>query len=382
MSRAVARAGTIINGKLGHQSKMIKFICLFLGKSGDKEILPGGAYRVFGGALILSGIAVVSPGFRDALLAYLNNTRKLGLSLDAPWWIGLILIAPGILLLILSFVTDRDGTNKGQFVAIRHQSFQPLAANLPSNTLPARMRRRKLQVYDCDQSSFMDRQPIDPAGAVRLQEKLAQHIAGVRRSDPDAALGYYGIVHIPFQFLAGCSISTFPDVVLFELNRNDNKWYQLKDGDGANLKPKLTQVVDPANPTAAVMRIEISYPVAPAEVAKVIPRPYREYTLRIDTPAIDKVTHYGQVHAICKLFRQALDGIHNDLDSSLPVHVFYSGPVSLGFSLGRQISRTIHNRVFVYNYTSQNNPAYAWDVDITRDTPPTDMIVWPTLVQP
>ncbi|MCJ2011056.1 SAVED domain-containing protein [Methylobacterium sp. J-076] len=361
---------------------MMKFISRLFGKGDDTDNLPGGPYRVVGGALILGGIAVVSPGFRDALLAYLNNTWKLGLSLDAPWWIGLLLIGPGIILFVLGFIRDRDGTSKGQFVAIRHQSFQPLAANLPSDTLPARMRRRKVQFYDCDQSSFMNSQPVDPTGAVRLQEKLAQHIAGVRRSDPDAALGYYGIVHIPFQFLAGCSISTFPEVALFELNRNDNRWHELKAGDGATLEPKLTRVSDPANPSAAVMRIEISYPVAPAEVAKIIPGPYREYTLRIETPAIDKVTHYGQVHAICKLFRQALDEIHNELDSSLPVHVFYSGPVSLGFSLGRQISRTIHNRVFVYNYTSQNNPAYAWGVDVTRDTPPTEMVVRPTLVVP
>ncbi|BAU94106.1 protein of unknown function; putative membrane protein (plasmid) [Methylorubrum extorquens DM4] len=359
---------------------MMKLIRRIRGKEEPNDPLPGTSYRVTGGALVLAGLAVISPGVKDALLALANNTYNLGLSLDAPWWIGLPLVSLGLLLFILGFVTDRSGTNKGQFVAIRHQSFQPLAANLPKEAMPRRMQRRKIQVYDCDLSSFMNSQPVDPAGAVRLQEKLAQHIAGVRRSDHDAALGYYGIVHIPFQFLAGCSISTYPEVALFELNRNTNQWHELNTGDGTNLKPKLIRSIDPANPTAAVIRIEISYPISPAEPAKLIQGPYREYALRIEAPGIDKISHYGQVHTVSKLFREALDEIHNELGNAPIVHVFYSGPVSLGFSLGRQISRTIHNRVFVYNYTSQSNPAYAWGIDVTRDSPPHEMVVWTRLV--
>jgi hypothetical protein len=316
---------------------MMKLIRRILGKEEPGDPLPGTPYRVAGTALIIGGLAVISPGIRDALLAYANNTYNLGLSLDAPWWIGLILISVGLLLFVLGFVTDRAGTSKGQFVAIRHQ-FQPLAANLPKEAMPRRMQRRKIQVYDCDISSFMNSDPVDPAGAVRLQEKLAQNIAAVRKSDHDAAFGYYGIVHIPFQFLAGCSISTYPEVALFELNRNDNKWSELKSGKGSDLKPTLTRVADPANPVAAVIRIEISYPISSAEPAKIIAGPYREYVLRIENPGIDKVTHYDQIHEIGKLFRQFLDEVHNDMGNDIIVHAFYAGPVSLGFSLGRQIT--------------------------------------------
>lgn len=80
---------------------MTKLISRLFGKGDDTENFPGRPYRVVGGALIIGGIAVVSPGPRDALLAYLNNTWKLGLSLDAPWWIGLLLIGPGIFLFVL-----------------------------------------------------------------------------------------------------------------------------------------------------------------------------------------------------------------------------------------------------------------------------------------
>lgn len=343
---------------------------------------PSSPYAFAGLALIVCGIGLTAPTFRDALLSYINRALNTGLSLDAPWWIGPPIIALGFSLLIMSFIESRADSHKCQFVAIRHQSFQPLTGTLPVEALPKRMRRRKVQHYQCDQSNFLSGGNVDPEGAVRQQERLATHISGVRLSDPDTAFGYYGIVHIPLQFLAGCSVSTYPEVALFELNRNDNKWYELQRDHGPDLKPSLTRTLDPQQPSAVVIRISVSYPVSAIEPSKIIAGPYREYELSVSRPGVDKVSHYQHVNDMCRLFRESLDEIHNQLDSRLHVHIFYAGPVSLGFSLGRQISRTIHNRVLVYNYTSQTSPAYRWGIDVTRDNPPQAMVVRTTLLGP
>ena len=90
---------------------------------------------------------------------------------------------------------------------------------------------------------------------------------------------------------------------------------------------------------------------------------------------IDKITHYGQLEAICIAFRQVLDEIHAELPRNVTVHVFYAGPVSVGFALGRRISRTIHNPVIAYNYTANTNPAYAWGVEVNRDGRPDELVV-------
>ncbi|MGV1912346.1 SAVED domain-containing protein [Agrobacterium vitis] len=359
---------------------MFKFIWSQFTRRKNDPALPGDVYRRSGALVIVVALAILSPGILDAILSFTNKQLGLGLSLDAPWWIGLPVMLVGVGLFACGYVVDREGTHKGQFVAIRHQSFQPLAGTLPEEALPARMRRRSIKLYDCELSSFMTRSPVDPKSAVRLQENLATHIAGVRRSDSDAALGYYGIVHIPLQFLAGCSISSSPEVVLFEHDRSNGSWVELRSGNGPTLNPQVIRSIDPLTPTAAVIRIEVSYSVAPSEIAKIIPPEYREYRLAIARPGIDKITHYGQVEAICVLFRKILDEIHNDLGNNVSVHVFYAGPVSLGFSLGRRISRTIHSRVFVYNYTAQSNPAYAWGIDVTKDAPAEAMVVAPQLI--
>ncbi len=44
---------------------------------------------------VLAGAAIITPGFRDALLSYINKHFGLGLSLDAPWWVGLPLMSAG-----------------------------------------------------------------------------------------------------------------------------------------------------------------------------------------------------------------------------------------------------------------------------------------------
>ena len=260
-------------------------------------------------------------------------------------------------------------------IAVRHQSFQPLTGPLPKDALPLKMRKRRIDTLDCDQSNFLSGGALDPIGAVRQQQRLAFEIAGIIKTDSSAALGYYGIVHIPLQFLAGCSVSTFPKVALFELQRETSTWRELADGDAPDLDVTVSRTIDPPAPIACVVRIAVSYAVGAGEPSEVVGGPYRDYSISIGKPGIDKVTHYSQVDAICRAFRQVLDEIHGELPKNLVVHVFYAGPVSVGFSLGRRISRTIHNPVLVYNYTKSSAPAYAWGVEVTKEGKPEDMVV-------
>ena len=324
--------------------------------------------------LVIVGVALMAPGWRDAALSYLNKTYSLGLSLDAPWWVGAASAVIGVGVFLIGLVSASIEP-PGQFIAIHHQSFQPLTSPLPNNALPRKMRKRKMSTLECDQSNFLSGGAFDPIGAVRQQQRLAQDVAAIRKADSKAALGYYGIVHIPLQFLAGCSVSTFPEVALFELHRETSTWRELQDGDCPDLEVTVKRVADPPSPIACVVRIAVSYPVSPLGPPEVVAGPYREYLISVGKPGIDKVTHYKQVEALVSVFRTVLDEIHDELPNNLIVHVFYAGPVSVGFSLGRRISRTIHNPLIVYNFTASIKPSYAWGVEVTKEGRPQDMVV-------
>jgi hypothetical protein len=323
--------------------------------------------------LVLVGAALIHPGWMDGLLSYLNKTFNLGLSLDTPWWVGGLVIVLGLIVYFAGEQRDRAG--KGRFVAIRHQSFQPLTGPVTKDSLPRKQRDREIVTLECDQSNFLSGGAFDPIGAVRQQQRLAHDIATVRKTDPTAGLGYYGIVHIPLQFLAGFSVSTFPEVSLFELHRETSTWRELLTSFGPDLDVRLNRVADPPSPIACVVLISVSYAIDAADPSEVVPGPYREYSLSIGKPGIDRVTHYSQIEKLCSNFRTILDEVHEQLPRNLIVHVFYAGPVSVGFSLGRRISRTIHNPVIVYNYTARTTPAYAWGVEVTKDGEPKDMVV-------
>ena len=60
------------------------FTCLF----GREQDVP--LYGKIALPLLVVGVALMAPGWRDAALSYLNETYNLGLSLDAPWWVGAV----------------------------------------------------------------------------------------------------------------------------------------------------------------------------------------------------------------------------------------------------------------------------------------------------
>jgi hypothetical protein len=228
---------------------------------------------------------------------------------------------------------------------------------------------------DCDQSAFLSGGSVDPVGAVRQQMRMAADLAAVRRADPDTTFGYYGIVHVPLQFLAGCSVSTFPETALFELNRATNRWRELAAGAHPDVGLTVETLAKPADAVAVVIRIAVSYEIPLTDVADVVTGPFDDIRIAIARPRIDAITHYSQIEIIAAAFRSVLDDLHARVAKAQTVHVFYAGPVSLGFSLGRRISRTIHHRVVVYNYTARTNPRYAWGLEVNGDNATPEAVV-------
>jgi SMODS-associated and fused to various effectors sensor domain len=263
----------------------------------------------------------------------------------------------------------------GTFFVIRHHSFELLTTRISNDCLPPNFRHYKIKHIEFDQSSFFTNGIYDPISAVQHNNQLINEFLTVFQTNQEAAIGYYGIVHIPLQFCAGYAVSTWPIVVLFELDRNRNCWYQLGNNDSPNLDLSVSNISSPANAVAVAIRIAISFEISKNDVDDVVPQPYEDIQIKIGKPRIDAITHYSQVNEICNAFRQVLDDLHARFDKSLIVHVFYAGPVSLGFSLGRRISRTIHHQVIAYNYTAHTSPRYAWGVKINNVGSPESRVV-------
>jgi len=166
--------------------------------------------------------------------------------------------------------------------------------------------------------------------------------------------------------------------MLFEQDRYVRRWDLLQRG-GTSPQLRLSGL-----PTQVeygqgdvVVRVSISYRVTEDAVGEVIPRPLASVELGLDQPKLDAVTSEPQLRAYTQAFRQMMDQIHHLLSGATCIHIFYAGPLSLAFSCGQQVSKTIHPRLIIYNFFGRDRPKYSWGVDITSHLDSTDFLQRP-----
>jgi hypothetical protein len=341
---------------------------------GEREKSHKGWQFKVGVPTALAGLAALKPaGFVDALLAMLNKTFDLSLSLNPPFWLGASLMVGGLFLCAWGESVRRQDPPKRIFIAFRHQSLEPFQSRLSPEDLPPEFTSREIREVECDQSNYLTHGACDPSGAVRYQLEKLNELKALRKSFSTEPMAYYGLAHVPLQFLAGCAMSTHALIYLFELDRGTNKWLRLQDR-GPHLGLTVNTIEQPAHAQAIAIRICVSYEVTRNDIAEVLPHSFEDIRIALPTPRLDAINSRNQIDDVCRRFRGVLDELHGRVDKSKMVHVFYAGPASLGFSLGRQISTGIHHRVIVHNYTPSVLPRYSWGVDVTSDGPAGAMV--------
>jgi hypothetical protein len=219
---------------------------------------------------------------------------------------------------------------------------------------------------------------VDPLEAARRQMDLVSRINALLDDMPNPELAYYGIAHIPLLFLAGYHLSNKHVLHFFEFNRKTGCWDQLQIEEE---EPALEVEGGPLELNYAkgdiVMRISVSYEVMLDDVVGIVPSPIASLHLKVKEPRIDDVKSLRQIKNYSTLFRATLDEIHSKLPNGQRIHIFYSGPVALAVNLGRQISKTIHPRIVVYNYFAKDVPKYSWGLEITGNINSSDFLVRP-----
>jgi hypothetical protein len=312
--------------------------------------------------IITVGIAILAaPSFRDFLLRLLDKVFNTHLDFAQSPLTGFALLGIGLAIYFVERIVENFGGKP--LLALRHQSFLPLPRTLSRGDLPRKISMNRVRPIDCDLYSVMNGPHKNVEAALSIQAEWTSKAIGAITTMPDAPVAYYGIVHIPFQFLAGCRFSTFKFVYLFELERGRDRWREIGARKGES---SLQFIVDRTTSSAAAediaIRISISYTVPKGEVAKVLPAQFSDIHLRIKSPRIDAISSLSDLNELCSAFRKEID---NDNVRKNRIHIFYSGPVSLGFALGQQISPSIHGEVHVYNYDATLSPAYAWSINLS-----------------
>ena len=268
-------------------------------------------------------------------------------------------------------------------IAIWHHSLEHFPIYALRTTLPAEWECSDIQEVVIDQSDLCIAGHLqDPRAAVRRQWDLNARVTALLKRYPDARVAYYGLAHIPLLFMAGYHLSNKYPLNFFEHNRRNGKWELLKeDADGPELSIEgLPDRINSAS-GAVTLRLSISYEITSEIIAGLVPHPLADIHLRLPHPHLDPITSDKQLQAYSATFRTVLDAIHHYLPNAHSIHVFYAGPVCLALNCGRQVSKTIHPRLFVYNYLAQANPPYQWGLDITTTPESPELVVLPAILR-
>lgn len=326
------------------------------------------------GLFIISGIGALTPQWWYALAnaLYYQATQSNLKPFDESPTTGWIFIFIGLVLIGLSIWESKKTRNK-EVVGLRHISLGNFPPEAIKRDLPYIQRLwhyRELNVDHGD--SYSNGVLADHDSILRRLEKVPHQLDGILQASSDTPLAYYGLTHIPIALYLGYLLSDNKyHIQQYELNNEAGRWNQL----GANpaplcLKNNSNTLVEDTNPGNVVLTVGISYPIHASEVDELgIPNELGRVDIEASEPQRQLICSHGQIEQVCQEFRRSLEKIKNAYPNREKTHIFYSGPVSLAFALGRVISERIDSEVLIYNYSVKEAPKYSWSLTFNGSTP-------------
>jgi hypothetical protein len=215
-----------------------------------------------------------------------------------------------------------------------------------------------------------DRAIQDPEAVIAEVVSDGQLLKAVLAAQGDRALVLAGRAHIPLAALIGYLVTDRARVRILDWHPNvgDESWAWPTNDDV--LYPDLDVLTSGAGSHVAVLFSlsfaigDVSKAVAPPRVVDAVGSPDR--VVRLTHPGLssspslraEAVRSARQARAYGEAFRRVLDGL---TDRAERVDVFYAGPLSVAFEIGRSVTGTFHPPVRVWNYADGR---YGWAVEL------------------
>ncbi|MEY8198914.1 MAG: SAVED domain-containing protein [Colwellia sp.] len=323
---------------------------------------------------IVTGIGALTPqwwyGLANAL--YFKATQSNLEPFDASPTTGWAFIVIGLVLVALSIWESKRTKNK-EVIGIRHISLGNIPLEAIKRDLPYIQKLwhyRELTIDHCD--SYSKGILVDYNSVLRRLEKTPDQIDGILQSSTDTPLAYYGLTHIPLAFYLGYLLSDNKyHIQHYELNNDTGRWDQLGElATPIRLKNNCKELTENTGHGSVILTIGISYPIHTSEIDELnIPNELARINIETSLPQRQLICCQSQIDQVCKEFRQTLEQIKNTYPNRQEIHLFYSGPVSLSFALGRIISERIDSEIKIYNYSVKETPKYNWSISFNGSNP-------------
>jgi 5'-methylthioadenosine/S-adenosylhomocysteine nucleosidase len=267
---------------------------------------------------------------------------------------------------------------KPPLVILTAQSLRPISVDELLPSFGADLKGRDVEAVSLDFTDLMKGGGLaEPAEAARRLVNPRGKLLGALARRAESELVFHGLVHNPLAVLAGHLVSDRQPVGLFDFHPSpgSNTW-DWPDGDTSfpsiNVEDLPTSEKENGD---AIIRFSVSYQVTATAVEAIVPAPLFDVDLRIPSPERSIVRSEAQTRAYGHVFRQVIDRLAQGTKVPHLIHLFYSGPVSLAFHLGQQISENIHPPVIVWNF---RQGVYEWGINLSTAISGEKCVVYPS----
>lgn len=319
--------------------------------------------------IVFTGAGLISPSLIVEIINLLLAKGEFG-QLPAPESmpvLGTLLLLVGVGLILINYFWSPRCRHK-EVIGLRHNSLGSFPQEDVRKDLPLLQRLQSYREVDVDHSdSYSEGILEDHQSVIRRLDRVPHELRGLLGSAPDSHIAYYGLPHVPLAFYLGYRLSDNKyKVDLYDLNNQSHRWNQLSGKDDRLELDTTLDKMPASNDTGdIVLTIGISYRVQESEIAELGLRSVLA-TVEINArnPQRQLISNQSQIDQVCREFRRGLELVKNNFPNRQRIHMFYAGPVSLCFALGRCISERIDPEIVVYNYSSKTTPRYSWSLSL------------------
>ena len=327
-------------------------------------------------SIIGAGIILITNGLQgfswiiELFLHILEIESKKRLSenysIDTINWtsiiFGLLLIVSGILL--HSFYKKAEAKSnkpKKLFIAIIHKSIDDYINPIYSKLDNFSSDEFQIHEIEIDQTMIYKNGTLEyPEASILYQNDILSRIKALTDNNRDFEIAYFGLAHIPLVWDLGNTIADKFEISYYEYNRSLSRWSKLERVNNETINFYTVDKLNSKNESRnGIIKIEISYEIENTEIFQVVENHKYFTTIKLNSTALDSIKYLNQIDSLSLTFRNELDRLINDSKIEY-IHIFYAGPVSLGLSLSRKISKRTDPNIIVYNYTRNSIPKYKW----------------------
>lgn len=206
------------------------------------------------------------------------------------------------------------------------------------------------------QEEFTDFSPEGWIKAKKENEELLKKIVQSKREYAGTFLYIFPISPIPLLVHLGKLISETVPVVVYQFDRDKQKWCFEGDKEEVSQQKIVTNQSEEVHDTL-VVTLQVSGRISDSLIKGTIGEKFQHLDIRIENPELNAVLFNHDVQSIKQSFRQELYRL-NDLHRYKEIHLFYNGPAGLAVELGRCINDNMLPEVHLYEFSNRSEQKY------------------------